>query len=97
MLIEENRKDNSKSLYECDRCKAKIKGSCKVQRIYLKENGYNTRKLFDFCDNCLTALINGVQKSAKKPVAKSVDFIKKMQEDIEQLKADVRELQKRER
>lgn len=65
MLIKKNIKNKKESIYECDRCKAKL-NYCTRYQLYVAEKGTSMGKKYaDLCERCMNALNRGMKKESK--------------------------------
>lgn len=65
MVIEINKYYKEKTIYECDRCKAKVHTSQR-KGIYITNETGQPNKRWDLCMNCFKLLERGIAKGIKK-------------------------------
>lgn len=65
MLVKKSYKDKEKSIYKCDRCKAKLKYNEKVS-IYVGLPSKGAKIKWHLCKRCFAALYRGIAKGVKR-------------------------------
>ena len=64
MLLKVNLRSNLKSMYECDRCGARIT-TRERHTFYHQSFKESSKKYCDLCDKCYRALNRGIKKGKK--------------------------------
>lgn len=62
MLIEKNRQNRTKTIYECDRCGDMITMQDNVRIFIQKFNDKVPKKRWDLCRKCYKMLVKGIEK-----------------------------------
>ena len=67
MLVKVSRQDKSKSIYQCDRCKAKTtNGRAEIYDLYIREPyDLHPRKRWHLCRRCFRLLEKTMEKAAQ--------------------------------
>lgn len=64
MLLKVNLQTNTKSMYECDRCGARMT-TRERHTLYHQTFTKSNKKYCDLCDKCFRALDRGIKKGKK--------------------------------